>query len=69
MAEVVCWCCEHYIQFENPKTIENLFIDGRCSLLGICRREDNAVCEEFIMRSGLYTKREIPKYCKNYFSD
>ena len=62
MNEVVCWCCENY----------RIFIDKGNMDLGICllqKKElpiDSKVCEHFILRRGLYTKRSIPDYCINY---
>lgn len=62
MSEVVCWYCENY----------RIFIDKGNMDLGICllnKKElsiDNKVCEHFIIRSGLYTKRDIPDCCVNY---
>lgn len=58
---VVCWCCGHY---------EPVFKDTiELGLCIPCKKVVSAfdnVCEEFVLRKGLHTRREIPDYCKNY---
>ena len=66
MAEVVCWCCENYNSLNRLMIINGAFVDGYCLRYNKpCLSESN-VCEEFVMRIGLFTKRTIPDYCKNY---
>ncbi|MBQ7045828.1 MAG: hypothetical protein IJN65_04980 [Clostridia bacterium] len=59
MSEVLCWCCEHFSLVDEDNYI------------GVCKLDESqksaycTVCEEFLIRSGLFTKRTIPDYCKN----
>ncbi len=61
MGEVLCWCCENYHVVYEHTTEKGLCMLREKIVLG-----NDSVCDEFIMRKGLYTKREIPDYCKNY---
>ena len=62
MNEVVCWYCENYRIYINKGNMD----------LGICllhKKEmpiENKVCEHFILRLGVHTKKSIPDYCINY---
>ena len=60
MSEVLCWCCENY------KLIDDNTENGFCVLQRVKVSAYDRVCEDFIKRCGLYTKRTIPDYCKNY---
>ena len=66
MAEVVCWCCEHFAPrceiYEGKEVIKS----GVCGIKMIDISTENRVCEDFLLRSGLFTQRSIPSYCKNY---
>lgn len=61
MKEVVCWCCENYKLVDLYDTDWGFCVHKNSELSGYDR-----VCEEFIMRRGLYTKRTVPDYCRNY---
>ena len=67
MREVVCWCCEYFFaKFEDP-VCRDLITKGMCSYkLQKCDPEE-AVCEDFLLLSGLHTQRKIPEKCKNYY--
>lgn len=63
---VVCWCCEYFDpKFEDP--IEKEKMTG-----GVCTEKEMEclpyakVCEDFLLRSGLHTRRSIPSYYKHY---
>lgn len=61
---VLCWCCKHYLldsKIKNDGTV------GFCEKKKVTLSCNTAVCEDFILRDGLYTHRTIPKYCKQYF--
>ncbi len=61
MREVTCSACNNYdVIYENTTDI------GFCLLWRKRVLDLDRVCEEFVIRKGLHTKREIPKYCKNY---
>ena len=61
MSEVVCWCCDKYcVVYEHTTDI------GLCLFCKRIISGNEKVCDEFIIRKGLHTKREIPAYCKNY---
>ena len=60
MAEVVCWCCDYYLPLSEDCT------EGACLKEFCIRLANDTVCEDFFIRRGLYTKRSIPEYCKNY---
>ena len=66
MENVVCWCCEYFLaEFGDIKNKEHI-TSGQCKLHNTkCMPNDN-VCEDFLLMQGLFTKRNIPKYCKNY---
>ena len=71
MLEVVCWCCQNFNSKEylEIELISGKLVNGICVLKNItCHSEDN-VCEEFIIRKGLFIKRIIPSHCKFYKSD
>ena len=58
---VLCYCCDHYdVVFEDTTEL------GLCKPCKKIASAYDDVCEQFIMRRGLYTKRAIPDYCKNY---
>ncbi len=65
MKYVECWHCECY-DYLSEKTA-----NVPESVAGLCTQKDeivpahNTVCEEFLLRQGLYTDKEIPEYCKN----
>jgi len=68
MLVVVCWCCEEFVpnEYSEYEFAYNKYIDGICRLKNKpCNAQDD-VCEDFILRSGLFTKRVIPLHCKNY---
>lgn len=64
MREVECWCCQYFVV--NYKDNHSLYPIGLCSLKSKETYLTDKVCEEFILSSGLYTKRSIPNYCKKY---
>ena len=66
MSEVLCWCCEHYFNFDDLKICEGKIVNGTCILKKTLLSASDTVCEEFVLRRGLYTNRTIPNYCKNY---
>ena len=63
MSVVQCWCCQNY-RLIDDETVGNDI--GYCILKKQCVKLEAEVCCEFILRKGLYTKRNIPDYCKNY---
>ncbi len=68
MSKVVCWCCEKFVLKETTE-IELAYsknIDGKCTLKNISCTAQDKVCQDFVLRNGLFTKRTIPSYCKNY---
>ncbi len=68
MREVVCWCCEYFELSEISDPFYKLIhgIKDCCSLKNKGVNSEDAVCEDFLLRSGLFTKRSIPERCKNY---
>lgn len=65
MSEVLCWCCENFVLFDdNPDEKD---CDGICKYKKLICNAQSRVCEEFIMRSGLHTRKSIPSYCRNYY--
>ena len=62
MKEIVCWCCEHYRVYLKEGDMDL----GICLLHNKELPTENRVCEDFILKFGVYTKREIPSYCKHY---
>ena len=66
MKDVVCWCCEYFDFYENLEIFNGKFVNGNCKYTNSPCLSDNSVCKEFILRSGLFTKRKIPDICKNY---
>lgn len=66
MSEMKCWCCEHFILYENVEIIDGKLTNGKCIYKNVLRYANNTVCEDFIVRKGLYSKRTIPSHCKNY---
>ena len=68
MKTVVCWCCEYFKCFDKLKILDQNLINGKCEFTNSFRFSENDVCEDFILRSGLVTKRKIPDICKKYKS-
>lgn len=66
MQEVVCWCCEHFVLLNELEILGNKLTNGKCQYKNLKCYSENKVCEEFILRSGLHTKKIIPEICKNY---
>lgn len=62
MPEVLCWCCEHFLWCDEAHNM------GICKLTNLQKSVYSTVCEDFLIFSGLYTKRTIPDFCKNYQS-
>lgn len=68
MKEVVCYCCEMF------KPLDKLIVYKKDLVNGICMHTNNLcstespVCQDFILRKGLFTKRTIPDRCVNYKS-
>lgn len=65
MSEVLCWCCENFVLFYDNSEEKNC--DGICKYKKLICNAQSRVCEEFIMRSGLHTRKSIPSYCRNYY--
>ena len=61
MSEVLCWYCEYFLVNGEDGTR-----NGTCLKIPMMLSPYNEVCEEFIMKKGLHTKRTIPEFCKNY---
>lgn len=64
MSEVLCWYCENFVFFSDNPDEKNCI--GVCTYKKIICDAQSRVCEDFIMRSGLHTKKSIPGYCRNY---
>ena len=61
MREVTCSACNNYdVIYEHTTDM------GFCLLRKGIVLDLDRVCEEFVIRKGLHTKREIPAHCKNY---
>ena len=60
MKFVECWCCKYfrYLEQENTKKME---VEGLCVEKEKWVIATNDVCKSFMLRSGLYTNRVIPK--------
>ena len=69
--DVVCWCCENFTLKHTRITRNEIveIVDGTCALKNSFVFSENSVCEDFILRKGLYTTRTIPKHCKNYMTE
>lgn len=63
---VLCWCCEYHINYYYDVTNRERITGGKCNLHNRECCGENEVCEDFLLMSGLFTKRVIPDYCKNY---
>ncbi|MBQ7800434.1 MAG: hypothetical protein IJ370_08060 [Oscillospiraceae bacterium] len=63
MNVVMCWCCQKYLLIDDQSIGNEI---GFCELKGQRVKCDENVCCDFVLRKGLYTKRNIPDYCKNY---
>ena len=69
MGNVVCWCCEYFLaEFGDIKNKERI-TNGQCELHNTKCMPHNDVCEDFLLMQGLFTERNIPRYCKNYNGD
>ncbi len=66
MQEVKCWCCDFFKPKYESDYFPNVITGGLCEIKGVDRMLEDSVCEEFLIRSGLYTTRTIPDKCKNY---
>ena len=62
MSEVLCWCCKYFVLLEEH-SYEKWY--GICENKNVIILAENKVCEEFILKSGLHTKKTIPDYCRN----
>ncbi|MBE6750107.1 MAG: hypothetical protein E7560_02970 [Ruminococcaceae bacterium] len=63
---VVCWCCEYFFpEFGDPIN-KGKMTGSMCSKREASRLPSDNVCEEFLLRSGLHTRKSIPSYCKHY---
>ena len=60
MDYVLCYCCKNY-----QLVFEDTTEQGLCKMRKSVISAYDKVCNEFVMRKGLYTKRQIPDYCKN----
>lgn len=56
---MVCWCCEHFDLCDNG-------FEGGCKLMQKIVPAFQIVCPNFILKSGVFTKRKIPDYCVNH---
>jgi len=61
--EVLCWCCQYYLPADGDNNTTEI---GYCELTKLKVEAYDKVCEKFLKNKGLYTKRKIPDYCKNY---
>lgn len=61
---VKCWHCRHYIWF----SVNNDNSLAICNIKDACVAEDDTVCEYFLLHEAIYTNKDIPDYCKNYFN-
>lgn len=61
MREVTCSACDNYCVVYEDITDLGLCLIRKKKVLDL-----DKVREDFIIRRGLHTKREIPSYCKNY---
>lgn len=66
MKNVVCWCCENFILQEDVLKNKEKIIDGICLYKNSFCYSEGEVCQEFILRRGLHTNRNIPDICKKY---
>ena len=66
MKIVECWLCQSFEITNLPNEGEKI-IDGFCEFKNCKRKAEAQVCEEFVLRSGMYTKRIIPEKCKKTF--
>lgn len=56
---MVCWCCEHFQLCDNN-------YEGDCKLMQYTVPAFQIVCPNFILNSGVFTKRKTPDYCVNH---
>lgn len=61
MPEVTCWCCEHFKTEALLTVIDGNFINGFCTFKSESCFSESPACRNFILRSGLFTKRTEPK--------
>ena len=63
---VTCGHCYYFkpIDFETKSIYKGSNI-GVCKLHNIIILTQHTVCEDFLIRSGLFTTCSIPEYCKN----
>ncbi len=66
---VVCWCCEFFVLNDNKFPKSSPLDDGYCIFTQKSCHSFAEVCEDYLFRSGLYTKRKIPDKCKRYKKD
>lgn len=59
---VVCWCCEYFVLLEKMENHDGVFVDGICRYTDLFCRSDNKVCRRFLLKSGLYTKKNHTGY-------
>ena len=64
MREVTCSACDNYRVIYEHTTDK-----GFCIFCEKIVYDEDKVCEEYVLRRGLYTKRTIPSYCKNYHKE
>lgn len=62
---VKCWHCEHYVWYSDDDQNKTAICDVKNRRVA----EFDEVCEEFILHKGIYTKSQIPNYCKHYKRD
>lgn len=62
MEYVFCWCCENFVLSKENKTDPHKDLYGICEIYNIERLAMEDVCKNFILRSGLHTKRIIPDF-------
>ena len=59
---VECWHCENYVWF----SVESNNLLAVCKIRNECVLACGEVCEQFVLRKGIFTEREVPDYCINY---
>lgn len=53
--EVRCWHCEHFINYDSKRQ------NGRCDIKQIILDTCEEICDNFILKRGLYTKLSYPE--------